>query len=126
MNILLIEPNRLLATTYRQAIEHAGHTVNWQQAAQAAVSAADGRRPDAVVLELQLAGHSGIEFLYEFRSYTDWQTIPVIVHSFVPQENLVLQRQQLQSLGIVAILYKPTTTLEQLVQAINELPVAIT
>jgi DNA-binding response OmpR family regulator len=126
MKILLIEPNRNLAATYRQALERAGHTVDWQQAAQAAVSSADGKRPDAIILELQLAAHSGIEFLYEFRSYADWQTIPVIVHSFVPKENLMLQREQLQAFGIANVLYKPTTSLKQLLRAVNELPVVTT
>lgn len=123
MNILLIEPNRLLAAAYRRALEKTGHAVTWQQTAQAAISAADTQKPDVIVLELQLVGHSGVEFLYELRSYTDWQTIPVIVHSFVPEENLVLQRGQLKQLGIAAIFYKPTTTLNQLVRAVNEMPV---
>lgn len=125
MNILLIEPNRLLATAYRQALEQAGHTVAWQQAAQAAISAADAQQPDVIVLELQLAGHSGVEFLYELRSYTDWQTIPIVVHSFVPEENLVLQHHQLKQLGIATILYKPATTLKQLIRAVNELPAQV-
>ena len=126
MNILLIEPNRLLAKTYRQALENAGHHVRWQQAAQAAIAAADSQSPDCVVLELQLAGHGGIEFLYEFRSYTDWQGIPIIVHSFVAEENIVLQRPQFHLLGVTNYLYKPSTTLRQLVQAVNEVPATIT
>lgn len=69
MHVLLIEPNTLLAATYRQALQHAGHEVRHVTGAQAAVMAADGRTPDVVVLELQLPQHSGLEFLHEFRSY---------------------------------------------------------
>src|SRR4051812_17398861 len=46
---------------------------------QMAVSSADAHRPDVIVIDLFLAGRSGIEFLYELRSYPDWQALPVIV-----------------------------------------------
>ena len=32
-------------------------------------------KPAIVMLELQLVEHSGIEFLYEFRSYPEWQRV---------------------------------------------------
>lgn len=123
MKILLIEPNYSLGWTYQQALNKAGHKVNWQRTASAAIAAADTDCPDAVILELQLAGHSGIEFLYEFRSYTDWQNIPVILHTMVGEEQFALQRHQFDSLGITSFLYKPATSLRQLTRAISEVPV---
>jgi DNA-binding response OmpR family regulator len=125
MKVLLIEPNQSLGNTYRRAFETSGHTVAWRRTAQTAITAADQTRPDVVVLELELVGHSGIEFLYEFRSYADWQTIPVIVNTFTSEENFVLQRHQFQALGVVACLYKPTTSLSQLTRTINTLPAAV-
>jgi DNA-binding response OmpR family regulator len=124
-DILLIEPDRLLAETYLQALAAAGYSVGACSGAQAAVLVADQTRPDLVVLELQLTTHSGIEFLYEFRSYPDWQDIPVVVHSQVPKSEFQQNWQLLKDeLGVKAYLYKPQTTLRQLVATVNEqLPV---
>lgn len=124
-HILLIEPDRLLAETYRQCLETAGHTVVPCASAQAAVLAADQQKPDVIVLEIQLIEHSGIEFLYEFRSYPDWQNIPVVVHTHVPPvefaNNGLLLREEL---GVAAYLYKPVTSLKKLQRTISEqLPV---
>lgn len=124
--ILLIEPDRVLAESYVQALIHAGHEVQAAGGAQAAVMSADAILPDLVILELQLVEHSGIEFLYEFRSYADWQQVPVIIHSQVPQAEFADSGQLLQDeLGVKTYLYKPRTSLEELLTTINEhLPVA--
>jgi len=124
MNILLIEPDRLLAKTYTAALQAQGHAVVAVPTAQTAITAADVRQPDAVILELQLVEHSGIEFLYEFRSYTDWQTIPVIIHSLVPPSEFHGSQDILQNeLYVVSYLYKPRTSLSQLCRALDELAV---
>jgi len=122
MKILLIEPDKILADIYAYALVESGHTVSWQPDAQQAVLTADKWRPDIVVLELQLAAHNGVEFLYEFRSYPEWQDIPVVVLSAVPDVSLssVLQSQ----LGVVAYHYKPRTTLEQLLKTLDGLAIS--
>lgn len=119
MNILLIEPDRLLAKTYSEAIGSAGHKVKVCANAQAAVRSADKMAPDLVVMELQLVGHSGWEFLYEFRSYTDWQKIPVIIHSLVPPGEFSTGLLMKKLLGISQYYYKPRTKLSNLLQSIN-------
>lgn len=121
-NILLIEPDRLLAKTYRQALSAAGHKVSVSATAQSAITAADDCQPDLVVLELQLIEHSGIEFLYEFRSYQDWQNIPVIIQSQVPAGEFNASRNLLkEQFGAVAYLYKPHSSLNDLLVQVNEL-----
>lgn len=123
MTILLIEPNRALAKTYCQALEQAGHSVIWEQKAQAAVHRADKQSPDAVVLELQLARHNGVAFLYEFRSHPDWQNTPVIVHTMVPPENVRIAAGSLLTLGISHYLYKPRTSLKQLLSVLEQVAI---
>jgi DNA-binding response OmpR family regulator len=118
--ILLIEPDRLLAESYVQALLLANHEVQAAGSAQAAILSADAIPPDLVILELQLVGHSGIEFLYEFRSYQDWQETPVVVQTHVPQHEFIDNWQLLeQELGVREYLYKPRTSLEQLLSAVN-------
>lgn len=122
MNVLLIEPDRLLADTYRQALEAAGHKVLMCASAQSAIFAADSVMPDVVILELQLIEHSGIEFLYEFRSYPEWQNVPVIVQSTVPAREFDNSWDLLKAqLGVAAYHYKPLTTLQTLVSSVNEI-----
>jgi DNA-binding response OmpR family regulator len=120
-NILLIEPDRLLAESYFTALSGAGHHVMACAGAQTAVLVADRQRPDLVILELQLVEHSGIEFLYEFRSYPEWQDIPVIAHSLVPAAEFQTSRRLLQEeLGVMTYLYKPHTSLRQLIDTVKE------
>lgn len=119
-NVLIIEPNRVLGQIYHQALGGAGHIVQTCATAQAAVLAADERVPDVVVVELQLVSHSGVEFLYEFRSYADWQDVPVIAHSHVPVVEFGERLGAIQEqLGIVEYLYKPTTSLANLLASVN-------
>jgi DNA-binding response OmpR family regulator len=124
--ILLIEPDRVLAESYVLSLMHAGHEVQAAGSAQAAVMSADAIRPDLVILELQLVEHSGIEFLYEFRSYSDWQDVPVIIQSQVPPAEFADSWHLLQTeLGVCEYLYKPRTSLLQLLKTVDgQLPVA--
>lgn len=120
MKILLLEPDKVLADTYRQALMTAGHKVVMCATAQAAIFAADDLQPDVVVMELQLTGHSGIEFLYEFRTYDDWLTVPIIIMTNVPAGEFdgsweLLQRQ----LGVQAYHYKPITSLRGLLRSVE-------
>lgn len=120
MHILLIEPDQLLGRTYVRALELAGHTVHCVADGQSAVQQADAQRPDAVVLELLLPGVNGIAFLQEFRSYSDWSDVPVLMHTALPLTTAEPMRQAVaDQYGVVDWLYKPQTTLEQLVIAVH-------
>jgi DNA-binding response OmpR family regulator len=124
-NILLIEPDRVLADTYRQALLRDGHEIMVRTSAQVAIFAADETLPDLVILELQLIEHSGIEFLYEFRSYPEWQAIPVIILSHVPPAEFDVSRELLtRELGVRSYHYKPHTSLRRLLAVVNELATA--
>lgn len=117
-HVLLLEPNTLLAKTYTRALKHAGHSVAHVTGAQAAVDAADKERPDVVIVELHLSGHSGIEFLHEFRSYAEWKDIPVLLNTSLTTTQLEPTIDALHhDLGIREILYKPRTSLQDLVRA---------
>lgn len=120
-HILLLEPNTLLAKTYTQMLVHAGFEVTHVTGAQEAITAADKHTPDGVVLELQLSAHSGIEFLHEFRSYNEWLTIPVVVNTLAAPPRLAqLELALRRDMGVQAILYKPHTSLQDLLRAVRD------
>lgn len=116
----MVEPDTVLATTYSQALKKAGLDVVIFQDAQSAIHGIDNHSPDIVVLELQLGDHNGVEFLNELRSHTDWQDIPVIVHTLIPRHDLGLGKDMIKQLGIDRILYKPQASLDKLIESITE------
>ena len=125
MRILLIEPDYVLAETYFAALTRAGHQLTVCSGAQAAILAADRQTPDLVILELQLVEHSGIEFLYEFRSYPEWQNIPVFIHTVVPPAEFNTSWKLLEhELGMRRYLYKAHTRLNDLIGHVNLISLA--
>jgi DNA-binding response OmpR family regulator len=124
--ILIIEPDHILASVYKSYLEKAGNSVDIANNAQTAIMIADTRKPDAVILELQLIEHSGIEFLYEFRSYQEWQAIPSIIHTHIPPNEFGGSWKILkQELNVVAYMYKPHTTLKALSDKVKELAIQL-
>lgn len=121
--ILLIEPDKILATTYSECLTQSGHKVIWKTSGQRAIEAADDQCPDLVIVELQLPGHNGLEFLYEFRSYTEWQEVPVIVLTHVPRREI--EGSAAWPLLNTVFLYKPTTKLAKLLEAVNDATIAV-
>lgn len=116
-HILLLEPDRMLAETCILALRACEVEVCVQSVAQEAIYAADQHLPDLVIMELQLISHSGLEFLYEFRSYTDWKDVPIIVHTLVPTEEFSDSQEILfNELNVSEYLYKPTTSLRTLLK----------
>src|SRR5689334_22693382 len=123
MKVLLIEPDIQLGRIYRLVLIQAGHKVLWERVAQYSIGVTDKHAPDVIILEVQLARHNGIEFLYEFRSYPDWQHIPIILNTNVA--TLPIKKDLLNHLGIQTVLYKPHTTLRQLVRSLSQISVSV-
>jgi DNA-binding response OmpR family regulator len=118
--ILLLEPDSVLNNIYREALVGGGHIVNPVFDAQNAINITEKFIPELIIIELQLPVHNGIEFLYELRSYADWQSIPVIILSFVPSNEFQLNHSLWQDLGVVNYLYKPNVSLHQLLSIVRE------
>ncbi|HUD05588.1 MAG TPA: response regulator [Candidatus Saccharimonadales bacterium] len=121
--VLLIEPDKILADVYEQALIHDGHDVVIASEAQEAINAADQLKPDLVIMEIQLMGHNGIEFLYEFRSYPEWSDIPVIVNSLIASEEFRSNKTLYKNLNVKTFLYKPRTSLRQLLEEVSRISI---
>lgn len=118
-NVLLIEPDRILAAAYTQALKGAGYEVRHAVTAEQAVQLADTARPDVVIVSMELARHNGVEFLYEFRSYDEWRDIPAVMLTSLPSTELLDDTILRQQLNIVAVLIRSQTHTDDLVRALN-------
>jgi DNA-binding response OmpR family regulator len=117
--ILLVEPDNLLAKIYKDHLEKFNYKVRTCAGVQKAINEMDIVRPDLIVLEMKQSAHNGFEFLYELRSYSDWQDIPLIIHSMLPEADLSMNEDIKNELGIISYLYKPTTSLGKLHYELN-------
>lgn len=119
-HVLILEPDRLLAKTYQRALAHDGYDVSYATSGQEAVDIADQKIPDLIILELLLPAHNGLEFLYEFRSYGEWQAIPIIVNTVIPSKDLGLVAETInKELGIKEWHYKPQTDIQSLLRSVK-------
>ena len=119
MHVLVIESDPIVASAVMRYMSTQGATVSIAQSAMQAIQACDQHIPDVIVLDISLTGHSGIEFLHEFKSYSDWHHVPVIAWSM--QAYTARQQNALATLGVQCIFYKPAVSLRQLWQQINDI-----
>ncbi|HSX47167.1 MAG TPA: response regulator [Patescibacteria group bacterium] len=120
-HILIIEPDAVLSKIYKDYLSHHGFKIRIAKNVEQAIINADKNTPDLIILELQLIEHSGIEFLYEFRSYNEWQSVPIIINSQIPPREFKSSWQILnKDLGVNAYLYKPALNLSKLLNEVNK------
>ncbi|GAC1392544.1 MAG: hypothetical protein NVSMB46_08700 [Candidatus Saccharimonadales bacterium] len=112
-DIFLLEPDVILGDIYSKAFQSHGHSVRLHNDAQLSINYIDESKPDLIILEAQLVEHNGVEFLYELRSYAEWQDIPIIMHTIIPENKFALKDIK-HLVGIRDYLYKPQTTLAKL------------
>jgi two-component system, OmpR family, phosphate regulon response regulator PhoB len=119
--VLLLISDRQLASTAGRYLAGQGYQTDIHADPQAAVLAADQTPPDIAVTDLTLAGRTGVEFLYELRSYPDWQKMPVIVYGRQRQSEVEDYLPALSQLGVSRYLSATSTPLPGLAEAIGGL-----
>lgn len=118
-NILLIDQAQSTQKAIREIMD--GYNVSCAVDATTAINIASETTPDIIIIELSLGRHSGMEFIYEFRTYSDWQNVPIIIYSTIRLEPSILQSKAWQNLRIGAYLYKPESSLKALKSNIEKL-----
>lgn len=119
--VLLIESDRVIAANVLKVFKKAGYEVSWQVDPQAALDIADNNLPEVIIVDLVLAGRGGIEFLFEFRSYPDWQEVPIVVFSSLSAEELREVLRGFEHLNVNAYHYKANTTLSELTRTVGRI-----
>ena len=112
--LLLIEPDQLSGGLYKDALEAVGYKVAVANSAQLALDELDKQIPDCILLEIDMIGHNGLEFLYEFCSHDDWAIVPVILHTGITPEKFEAMMVDWSELNVVEYLYKPQTSLNKM------------
>lgn len=118
MNILLLDHHKTTRSTLEKLFSE--HKIMAASDADGALQIADSYGIDIALIELSLAGHSGLEFLYEFRTYQDWLHIPVIIYSSVWIDAAHRSTRAWQQLNVYKYIYKPESTLAQLKDAVEK------
>lgn len=117
MTILLIEPDVKLAQLVSQYLNQ--HKVVVADDGHTAVLCLEKTRVDAIISEHTFKSHNSFEFLYELRSYPEWQDLPFILFSSTYLSDAVTKSDVYTKLKIDNYLYKPKTTLKQLANSLN-------
>ncbi len=118
LTILLIEPRLVSQRTLISTLPEFDVIVAHD--AESAVELAADTTPALVIMEMSLSGHSGMEFLYEFRTYPDWLKIPIIIYSSLKITDEILSSRAWEKLNINDYLYKPDSSLASLKNAVEK------
>lgn len=121
MRFLLVESDKLLAENLAAALKAYSHQLEWQVDLQSALESLDTTQPCAIIIDMNLAGRSGVELLYELRSYPEWQNLPIYIWSDAFSKEAI-PWEIFGELNVSAYHYKPTTSILTLVESLTAQP----
>ena len=78
-HILVVDDDAIVAERAAQVLIDAGHACGWVGDAETAMSVIQRRRPDLILLDDQLPGESGTQFLRRLRQSPKYYDLPVIM-----------------------------------------------
>ena len=119
-HILLVEPDVIMGQMLVSEASKRHYSIAWNKTAEAAIHSADEKKPDFVLIELQISKHNGVEFLYEFKSYTEWMNVPVFIYTSLPSVEMAAIFKVSKQLNIKAVYHKSHCTIEQLYDSISK------
>ena len=79
--VLLIDDDPVIGTSYGRKLRSAGYDVHVAEDGAEGLLALKDFRPDVVLLDLDMPGINGIEWLNEIRCYPTLRHLPVVVLS---------------------------------------------
>ena len=102
MRVLVVEDEEPLGEVFRDFLAELGHQAVLVHSAEAALGSLDGQRPDAIILDINLPGMSGLDFL-QLRPVRD-AALPIVAISGVATET---QARECLRLGALDFVGKP-------------------
>jgi DNA-binding response OmpR family regulator len=107
--LLVVEDDEKLARSMRRFLTRRGFSVRLAETESHALAVLDEATPDAAILDVHLAGGSGLDVLEHLRQAG--ASIPTIV---MTADDSLAVRQRAEQLGVAAFLPKPVQPLELL------------
>ena len=119
--ILIADDDSFFRGLLGNLLERAGYEVVYAESALGALRTMLRGRPklDACMLNAVLPGMDGIQLIRKLRAHSEFYKLPVFVIS--PSELKPAVLEQLNSLGIVHLIYKDAVNLEDLLKNVNAL-----
>lgn len=114
--VLVVEDDEWLANQQALTIKSAGYRVEVVHHALAAISSIDRTNPDAIILDVLLAGSTAFALMHELQSYGDTGDIPIILCTNLANE---LSVDELGEYGVKLILDKSKMVPSDLVAALR-------
>lgn len=114
--LYVVEDDFWQAEQYQRILRSAGYTVECFNNGVDAIAAIDQTPPKAIVLDMLLAGTTGITLLHELQSYTDTGRVPILLCTNLAEQ---LKLSELQPYGVYRILDKTTMLPQDLVTAVR-------
>lgn len=114
--IYIIEDDPWQAEQFSRVLTEAGYTTKLFTNGIDAITAIDKAKPEVIVLDMLLAGTTGVTLLHELQSYTDTGVIPVILCTGLADE---VDLKDLVPYGVRRILDKTTMQPNDIVTAIR-------
>lgn len=85
-NVLVVEDRDYLRQVLVAVLNNAGYSADGFASASAALEQLPRRHPQLILLDLQMPGMDGCEFLRRLRANAVWDQLPVLVVSGVPEQ----------------------------------------
>jgi DNA-binding response OmpR family regulator len=99
MRVLVVEDEEPLGEVFRDFLTELGHQAVIVRSAEAALGSLDGQRPDAIILDINLPGMSGLDFL-QLGAVRD-AGLPIVAISGVATESQAYECLRLGALDFV-------------------------
>jgi CheY-like chemotaxis protein len=99
MWVLVVEDEEPLGEVFRDFLVELGHDATIVRSAEAALGSLERQRPDAIILDINLPGMSGLEFL-QLRPVRD-AALPIVAISGVATESQAVECLRLGALDFV-------------------------
>ena len=115
--VVIVEDDEWLAEQHARSLEAAGFMTDTSAHALEAIETIDAKRPDALVLDVFLAGPNAFTLLHELRSHADLATIPVILCTNSADS---IAEEDVAGYGVKIVLDKATIMPTDLVAAVKK------
>jgi len=115
--LLLVEDDPFISSLLKVRFNSEGFTVLYAADGEAALIMLRQKKPDLVLLDLILPKKSGFEIMEAMQADPQLNKVPIIIVSNLGQDSDIARGQEL---GAVAYFVKAKTSIDNLIEKVNE------